>query len=109
MSELIRLVVNYDYVRDQVKRFVSDIDLHIGEHLKIILQESMRYPISNEERKKITASFLVELDRCIVGMSKRVGYVIDKYVDSSNKPMYDEQYNVTEITEITEPDIKVED
>lgn len=106
MSELIRLVVNYDYVKEQVKSFIADVDLHIGEHLKIILQESMKYPISNEERKKITASFLVELDRSIVGMSKRVGYVIDKYVDSSSKPMYDEEYNVTEVTE---PDIKMED
>lgn len=81
-DEIIKVVVNENYIQKEVEGFVSDIETHILEHLKLLIEESLKFTLPHSERQKLVGIFLEAFANRVNKMFTQVGKRGVEYVES---------------------------
>lgn len=81
-QEIIKVVINEQYIKKIVDEFISDIETHILEHLKLLVEESLKYTLPHSERQKLVGIFLEAFSGRVNKMFAHVGERGVQYVES---------------------------
>ena len=87
---MIKYVVDEDYIKEQAADMASQIRHHGIEHAKLLIEESFKYPFTDEQRKQAVDSFLLnfseEINEQVLDLKKSVnGYLNNRIMVEVSK------------------------